>query len=148
MEKTENKSIDKNRIMNYIKSIYENRKNLASENKSNSSSKISNINIKKFKYNLKQAKNDYSNFYQNKYNKFDIINCFFDTKDGSEINKNEKNSKLINSKKKEIFNKLMITTKIGYKNQNNLKWIQSCPIGFNININNKKNNNNDIIDLI
>ena len=148
MEITENKSTDKNRIMNYIKSIYENRKNFASENKSHSSSKITNINIKKFKYNLKQAKNDYSNFYQNKYNKFDIINCFFDTKDGSKINKNEKNSKLIDSKKMEIINNLKITTKIGYKNKDNMKWIQPCPIGFNININNKKNNNNDIIDLI
>ena len=48
----------------------------------------------------------------------------------------------------EIINNLKITTKIGYKNKDNMKWIQPCPIGFNININNKKNNNNDIIDLI
>ena len=66
----------------------------------------------------------------------------------TKINKNEKNSKLIDSKKMEIINNLKITTKIGYKNKDNMKWIQPCPIGFNININNKKNNNNDIIDLI
>ena len=148
MEITENKSIDKNRISSYIKSIYERRKTFSSENKNNSSNSITNINIKKFKYNLKHAKNDYINFYKNKYNEYEFNDSFWNTKEGNKINKIEKNSKLIESKKMESINKLSINTKIVYKNQNNMKWIRQCPIAFNKNNNIKRNNNNDIIDLI
>lgn len=145
---TENKSIDKNQIANYIKSIYERRKTFSSENKSNSSTSITKLNIKKLKYDLKHSKNDYINFYKNKYNEYELIDSFLNTKEGNKINKIEKNSKLIESKKMEQTNKLSINTKIVYKNQNNMKWIRKCPIAFNKNINNKRNNNNDIIDLI
>ena len=148
MEVTENKSIDRNKITNYIKSIYEHRKTFYSENKSNSSTSITNTNIKKFKYNLKHTKNDYINFYKNKYNQYEFIDSFLNTKVGNKINKIEKSSKLNESKKMELTNRLSINTKIVYKNQNNMRWIRQCPIAFNKNINNKKNNNNDIIDLI
>ena len=148
MEVTENKSIDRNQITNYIKSIYEHRKTFYSENKSNSSTSITNTNIKKFKYNLKHTKNDYINFYKNKYNQYEFIDSFLNTKVGNKINKIEKSSKLNESKKMELTNRLSINTKIVYKNQNNMRWIRQCPIAFNKNINNKKNNNNDIIDLI
>ena len=148
MEVTENKSIDRNQITNYIKSIYEHRKTFYSENKSNSSTSITNTNIKKFKYNLKHTKNDYINFYKNKYNQYEFIDSFLNTKVGNKINKIGKSSKLNESKKMELTNKLRINTKIVYKNQNNMRWIRQCPIAFNKNINNKKNNNNDIIDLI
>ena len=101
--------------------------------------------IKKHKFNLKETKNDYKNYYKNKY---EIIRSFFNTKEGSKINKSEQKRKLINNKKREIIEKLHINTKFGQFNRNNIKMIQICPIAINRNIDNRKNNNNDIIDLI
>ena len=148
VEISKNKSIDKNRIINYIKSNYEQRKTFSSENKNNSLNSITNMNIKNFKYTLKQSKNEYINFYKNKFNEYEINDSFWNSKEGNKMNKIEKNSQLKESKKRELINKLSINTKFGYKNQNKMKWISQCPIAFNKNINNKKNNNNDIIDLI
>ena len=148
VEISKKRSIDKNRIINYIKSTYEQRKTFSSENKNNSLNNITNMNIKNFKYTLKQSKNEYINFYKNKFNEYEINDSFWNSKEGNKMNKIEKNSQLKESKKRELINKLSINTKIGYKNQNRMKWIRQCPIAFNKNINNKKNNNNDIIDLI
>ena len=148
VEISKNKSIDKNRIINYIKSTYEQRKTFSSENKNNSLNNITNMNIKNFKYTLKQSKNEYINFYKNKFNEYEINDSFWNSKEGNKMNKIEKNSQLKESKKRELINKLSINTKIGYKNQNKMKWIRQCPIAFNKNIKNTKNNNNDIIDLI
>ena len=150
-DSTENKSIDKNRITYNIKSIFERRKTFSTEIKNNSSNTIKNINIKKFKYNLKQAKNDFKNIYKNKYNKYEVIDSFMNTKEGSKISISEKNKTLINIKKKEKFSKLSINTNTKFSgfNKYDIKMIQPCQFIFLKNINNrKKNNNNDIIDLI
>ena len=150
LDSSENKSIDKNRITYKIKSIFEKRKTFSTEIKNNSSNTIKNINIKKFKYNLKQAKNDFKNICKNKYNKYELIDSFLNTKEGSKISISEKNKTLINIKKKGKFDKLSINinTKFSDLNINDIKMIQQCHFIFHKNINNRKNNNNDIIDLI
>ena len=144
LDSSQNKSLDKNKIINYIKFFDESRKNSSTEVK-NDSSKNNLMTIKKHKFNLKETKNDYKNYYKNKY---EIIRSFFNTKEGSKINKSEQKRKLINNKKREIIEKLHINTKFGQFNRNNIKMIQICPIAINRNIDNRKNNNNDIIDLI
>ena len=144
LDSSENKSLDKNKIINYIKFFDESRKNSSTEVK-NDTSKNNLMTIKKHKFNLKETKNDYKNYYKNKY---EIIRSFFNTKEGSKINKSEQKRKLINNKKREIIEKLHINTKFGQFNRNNIKMIQICPIAINRNIDNRKNNNNDIIDLI
>ena len=150
LDLSENKGIDKNKISNII-SIYEKRKNFSTETKNNANNIIKNINIKKFKYNLKQAKNNFENIYKNKYDKNEIIDSFLNTKEGSKISISEKNKTLINIKKNEKFNKLSINTnnKFLALNKNNIKMIQPWKFSFYNNFNNRKNNNNDdIIDLI
>jgi hypothetical protein len=150
LDLSENKGVDKNKISNII-SIYEKRKNFSTETKNNANNIIKNINIKKFKYNLKQAKNNFKNIYKNKYDKNEIIDSFLNTKEGSKISISEKNKTLINIKKNEKINKLSINTnnKFLALNKNNIKMIQPWKFSFYNNFNNRKNNNNDdIIDLI
>ena len=48
----------------------------------------------------------------------------------------------------EIIEKLSINTKYDKTNQNSIKLAHNCPITFNRVVSNRKNNNNDIIDLI
>ena len=144
LETNGNKSADKNIIANYIKLIYENKKISSTESKKETTNNIQNINIKKYKFNLKQAKNDCNNFYKSKFNYNEIKN----SKEGSKNTHSEKKKPSINIKKMEILDKLCINTKYGKTNQCNIKLAHNCPISFNRVVSNRKNNNNDIIDLI
>lgn len=143
-ETTENKSADKKIITNYIKLIYENKKISSTEVKKEPMNNIHNISIKKYKFNLKQAKNDKNNFFKNKYYYSEVKT----SKEGSKNTNSAKKKPSINIKKMEIIEKLSINTKYDKTNQNSIKLAHNCPITFNRVVSNRKNNNNDIIDLI
>ena len=141
------KSFDNNRVTNNIinaKTFYERRKITSTEIRNKTTNIVNNINIKRYKYNLKQVKNDYKNYYKNKYDKYEVNNL----KDQSKVNSSSKKKTLLNNKKIEKIDNLRINTKFWQFNPNSLKIGHKYPITFNRNINNRKNNNNDIIDLI
>lgn len=136
------KSIDKKGMT--IKSFFDSRKIASTEIKNQTFNTMKNMNIKKNKYNLKHTKYDFKNYYKNHYDKYDVKNI----EDESKMSYSEKKKPLINNKKKELTDKLHIMTKFGQFNQNCLKIVHKYPIGFNMDINNRKNNNDDIINLI
>ena len=132
---------EKNKIINYIKSFYENKKLSPTEIKYRASNEIKNLNIKRC--NLSQRKKDFNLFFHDKNDKFEFIN----PKEGSKSITSDKRS-LTNDQKIELNDKFRITMKIEKFNKNNNKFTPNCLISFNRDFNNRKNKNNDIIDLI
>ena len=138
----DNKSAEKKKKINNINSFYGNKKLASTEIKPKISSKIKNLTIKRC--NLKHDKKDFNIFCRDKYDKFEFIN----SKEGSKTINNDQRP-LSNKQKIEIMDKLQITTKIEKFNKSDNKFTHNCPISFNRDFNNRKNNNNnDIIDLI
>ena len=143
LETYENKSEEKIRLSNYIK-LYPEIKNIsATEIKRKTENQTKNINIKKYKFNLKQMKNDYEIFHYDKYDKYEVKT----SKEGSKNSFCQKKKPLLNIRKMEIIDKFCVNTKFG-EFTNKDKITHNYPISFNRVINTRKNNNNDIIDLI
>ena len=137
-----NKSAEKNKKINSINSFYGKKKLSSTEIKRKVSSKIKNLTIKRC--NLKHDKKDFNIFFRDKYDKFEFIN----SKEGSKTINNDKRP-LSNNQKIEIMDKFQNTTKFEKFNKSDNKFTNNCPISFNREFNNRKNNNNnDIIDLI
>lgn len=159
--KNQNTKNYKNKIITNIKSFYESSKNPDFEIKTKSSDTNRNINSINYKFSFKYKKKNYKNFYKNQYDKFDIIssknenNISNSFKKSPLLNKkfddNYIQNKLIKNKKIDIKDNFHIEQNFGQLNKNKFKINQKSPITFNIKfniINNRKNNNNDIIDLI
>ena len=92
---------------------------------------------------MSQRKKDFNLFFHDKNDKFEFIN----PKEGSKSITSDKRP-LTNDQKIELNDKFRITMKIEKFNKNNNKFTPNCLIYFNRDFNNRKNKNNDIIDLI
>ena len=134
-----NKSKEENFMKSDIKTFYDNRKFFSNEAKINYLKNIKNLNIKKYKYNLKQTPKESKNNFKNISEKYEVMDSFLNIKDGSKVSADKAKS-LIKDKTKNSLGKFNLNMRL---------MTQNCQILFNRNMNRKKkNNNDDIIGLI